>query len=130
DDGYHLQQFAALPVQEGGRVMSFDKFARTKLMQLSHRQSTTLDTPKADREGFVSRPMSATEWVLEMIALPYKKDPAVLGAHVFRIDNDELLNFLGLKKTPEHGFLFKMDDFATAKFKNELNKLIKNKGPA
>ena len=37
-DGFHLNKFAMIPVQENGRLMPFDTFARTKLMMLNHRQ--------------------------------------------------------------------------------------------
>lgn len=44
EDGMRLEEFAAIPVQENGRIMPFDTYARTKLMLLSHRQSVPMET--------------------------------------------------------------------------------------
>jgi ABC-type transport system involved in cytochrome c biogenesis permease subunit len=67
-DGFHLQKFAAIPVQENGRLMPFDTFARTKLMVVSHRQAVKaevvekreLDLLDKKEEGRLS-PVEAAE---------------------------------------------------------------------
>jgi ABC-type transport system involved in cytochrome c biogenesis permease subunit len=92
----NLEAFARLPLVDGGRPKPFDTVARINLMLISARTSWKNDKGQA-------RP--PVEWLLDVLTVgePMKND-AALGHRVFRIDNDQVLNLLGLTQRPDHKF--------------------------
>jgi ABC-type transport system involved in cytochrome c biogenesis permease subunit len=158
-DGFQLRRFAMIPVQENGRLMPFDTYARTKLMFLSHWQSVDLEiidpterrlldkredgnlTPaeakklaqiEADKKDtkVPTRNIPAHEWALDAILLRKKVDNPILDMHMVRIDNDQLLAMLDLKKSPQFGFYFKIADFIGNKELNDrFRQILANGGP-
>ncbi|MCI0459884.1 MAG: cytochrome c biogenesis protein CcsA [Gemmataceae bacterium] len=80
-----LHAFARLPVVDRGRVKPIDTMARTTLMTISGRQTARDDGGKY---------YSATEWLLRVMT--QRAD----DLKVFRIENDQLLNLLGLEVRP------------------------------
>lgn len=162
--GFRLHDFARLPVQENGRLMPFDTFARTKLMLVSHRQSVKQEVytkeeyaakrkekeelRPAERDLLVeiakktvdgrlpTKSISATEWALDALSLHPEivmQDNPFYDAHMFRIDNDDLLQFLDLKPSPQFGLYFKLHDFFgpdKPKFMKQAKNIIDAGGPA
>lgn len=88
-DGMAIGRFGALPVAEGGRVKPIDTFARNTLQYLSARQEVI--PPDADGER-----ISATEWLLDTAS----RAEGWQDHRVFRIENLELLDLLGLEPRP------------------------------
>lgn len=80
---YHTAAFGQLPVLRDGRIQPFDSVARNSLRQLRNKQSVALDGTK---------PMTATEWLLEVMMKPEVADTRA----VFRVDNDEVKSLLKL----------------------------------
>jgi ABC-type transport system involved in cytochrome c biogenesis permease subunit len=78
ETGFHTRDFGKLPVLLNGRIQPFDSVARNSLLQMRARQSV---------EDF-----TADQWVVELMMKPEAADKRP----VFRIDNLELLNLLGL----------------------------------
>lgn len=129
ESGYRLVDFGLIPVQENGRLMPFDTFARTKLMFLSHRQNINLEIK--DKAGDITtRRIPAIEWALDTMVLKRKENNPVHDMHAFRIDNDQILDLLELKPSPTFGLFFKLDDFIeNPKFWKEVDRLRKAGGP-
>ncbi len=84
---FNTALFGRLPVADGGRIQPIDALARNTLLAVSDIQ--TFEVPQGD--DFESR--SAVEWLLEVAtdSQDYQTLP------IFRIDNDELLQQLGLE---------------------------------
>lgn len=95
-DGMHLTDFGKLPVIKDGRVKPLDTLARNTLRIIS------------DKETFVDakgKQQPAIRWLLDVIS-----GTAAGDAHqVFRIENLELLDVLGLKRRA--GFRYSIDEF-------------------
>jgi ABC-type transport system involved in cytochrome c biogenesis permease subunit len=89
-DGIDYDALGHLPVQDGGRVMPFDTFARTTLQALSGR------TDVRDADGRVQA--SAAEWLAKVLAASPFEPGKVADLPVFRIDNDQLLAALELPR--------------------------------
>ncbi|MEQ8846209.1 cytochrome c biogenesis protein CcsA [Botrimarina sp.] len=84
-----VSRFAAAPVAEGGRVKPIDTLARTTLQALSGLQ-------EVKPAGEDAEPTPAAEWLLDSVSQRDGWD-----AHrVFRIENVELLDLLGLPPRP------------------------------
>jgi ABC-type transport system involved in cytochrome c biogenesis permease subunit len=98
-DQMHLQEFARLPVQEGGRVKPLDTFARNSFMAVSDRQQFTDDS---------GHTYAALPWLLDVMTSQLKQDSTAEKQEVIRIDNDQVLNMLGLKEKP--GFHYSIDE--------------------
>src|SRR5438552_11705517 len=94
-DGMHLEEFGRLPVVHDGRVKPFDTLARNSLMIISGRQYVV------DNNG---NEQPAIQWLLDVMTGngPQK-------AKIFRIENDKLLDLLGL--TPRSGFRYAIEEF-------------------
>jgi ABC-type transport system involved in cytochrome c biogenesis permease subunit len=99
-DGMHLEEFGRIPVVHDGRVKPFDTLARNSLMVISGRQYFIDD--KGNEQP-------AIKWLLDVMTLKVNRGPAE-RAKVFRIENDQLLDLLGL--TPRSGFRYSIDEFA------------------
>jgi ABC-type transport system involved in cytochrome c biogenesis permease subunit len=83
--GFDVARFGQLGVAEGGRVKPIDTLARNTLQYLSGRQEVV---PLGD----ASR-STATQWLLDAAA----GKPAARTSRVFRIENLEVLDVLGLE---------------------------------
>ncbi|MGE3808779.1 MAG: cytochrome c biogenesis protein, partial [Gemmataceae bacterium] len=77
-----VQEYGSLPVLHEGRVKPLDTFARVSLMTISNRQSLATDDGRHE---------SAVKWLLDTSAGRGNEYP------VFRIENIEVLDLLGLK---------------------------------
>lgn len=84
-DEFNVLEFAVLPVMESGRIKPIDTVARSSLTVITHKQ-TFRD------EKDVRQP--AIIWLLDTLAQTGSRHK------IFRIENDELLDFLGLKARP------------------------------
>jgi ABC-type transport system involved in cytochrome c biogenesis permease subunit len=83
--GFDVARFGRLGVAEGGRVKPIDTLARNTLQYLSGRQEVL---PQGD-----SPRVSATQWLLDTAA----GKPEARTSRVFRIENLEVLDVLGLE---------------------------------
>ena len=164
EDGLNLEGFAALPVQENGRLMPIDTFARTKLFLVSHRQAVKMEvlteqerivTDKWRQDGkaelskkeleilkdlkdkrtagtIPARAVSATEWALLGLSQLLTPASPFNDIRMFRIDSDELLQFLELKPSAQFGLYFKLDDFVShdnPKFLDQVKQIRDANGP-
>lgn len=89
EDGIHdmqISRFAALPLADGGRIKPYDSLARNTLQFLSARQEIKLE----------DRNLPATEWMLDVIT----RQPKANDYRIFRIDNLDVLETLGLEVRP------------------------------
>jgi ABC-type transport system involved in cytochrome c biogenesis permease subunit len=84
ETGFHTRDFGRLPVLLNGRIQPFDSVARNSLLQIRARQS--LDDATAD------------QWLVELMMQPAAADKRP----IFRIDNIELLNLLGLPEKQKY----------------------------
>jgi ABC-type transport system involved in cytochrome c biogenesis permease subunit len=92
--GMHLNEFGRLPINDRGRTKPIDAAARTDLTLISGRQ-TFYDEQKHER--------SAVEWMLDALTAHLRQDGAGTPAwehKVYRIENLEVLNLLGLPTRP------------------------------
>lgn len=85
---FDYYQAGKLPIQAGGRIQPLDSFARNNLMAISNRQDFT------DVDG--KTPAPATKWVLDVMSNLLNKQGPALKQRVFRIENDQVLDFLKL----------------------------------
>jgi len=100
-----IREFGRIPIVHQGRVKPFDTLARTSLTKISGRDSYVNDA---------GRSVPAIRWLLDMLSAIDPDDPPtseqalqripVLGARVFRIDHDQVLNVLRL--SPRSGFRY------------------------
>jgi ABC-type transport system involved in cytochrome c biogenesis permease subunit len=81
-DNWELERFAAIPVQEGGRIKPVDTIARTSLMMIAGKQSYR------DEDGTKH---DAMEWFTELVLNPQ----SAANRKVFRIDHPDLVGLLG-----------------------------------
>jgi ABC-type transport system involved in cytochrome c biogenesis permease subunit len=103
-DAMHLTDFGRLPVVHEGRVKPFDSLARQTLMTISGRQYVV------DKDG---NEQSAVHWLLDVMTSKVSSVPfpgPAEKAKVFRIENDKVLDLLGL--TPRSGFRYAIEEFA------------------
>ncbi|HET6575339.1 MAG TPA: cytochrome c biogenesis protein CcsA [Fimbriiglobus sp.] len=84
-----LGEVARLPVVEGGRVKPLDTVARVKLRTITSKESFT-------DSGGKLRP--AIQWFLDVATTSAGKSGGAVDYKVFRIENDQVLNMLGLKR--------------------------------
>jgi ABC-type transport system involved in cytochrome c biogenesis permease subunit len=93
DDGQmQINEFGKLPVNDGGRIKPLDTVARDNLMKISSRQYFV------DEAG---HKQPAIKWLLDVMTNNHifnKQD--ALKHKVFRIENDQVLDLLGLEKRP------------------------------
>jgi ABC-type transport system involved in cytochrome c biogenesis permease subunit len=97
-DQMHLHEFATLPAVHEGRVKPLDSAARNLLTIISNRQ-TYRDEIDADHHLGPEQP--GIKWLVEaMLSPPLRGGPG--DEHpVIRIENDQVLNELGLPFKPE-----------------------------
>ncbi|MGD9634037.1 MAG: cytochrome c biogenesis protein CcsA [Pirellulales bacterium] len=84
-----IYEFGKLPLAYEGRVKPYDTVARNALQILSGRQEVIL----VDNEGEEASRLPAIRWLLDLIS----GAPAAAHQPVFRIENLDLLQTLGLK---------------------------------
>lgn len=84
-DGLEFYQFGQLPLIAEGRVKPFDTLARNTLRAIANRETFKDDSGQRQ---------PAIRWLLDVIASPAKAE----RHRVFRIDNMEVLDTLGLKR--------------------------------
>ena len=125
-DAMEIQKFAIIPVQESGRIMPFDTFARVRLLVLGHKQwvadvqhdkegKTILDNGKVIEEGTIT----PTTWALDMLT----RKKVSLDRRYIRIDNDEVLAWLDLDAN-RHGLRFSINEFMrNPKLHEEIDRL-------
>lgn len=101
-EAMNLDEFAALPVLDGGRVKPMDTLARVNLKIISGRESFKDESKKTQ---------PAIKWLLDvLVSEAFKKDDA-RKHKVFRIENDHVLDLLGLPARP--GFYrYSVDEMA------------------
>jgi ABC-type transport system involved in cytochrome c biogenesis permease subunit len=120
-----LEEFAALPVLDNGRVKPFDTLARNSLMIISGKQ--TYVDEKDHRQP-------AIKWLLDTMTsgMVFKRANLEQGRHfpiagekhkVFRIDNFDVLTMLGLQ--PREGFRYAINEFSDrfTKLEDEADKV-------
>ncbi len=103
-DGMHLEEFARIPVMHDGRGKPFDTLARNTLMIISGRQYVI------DSDG---DEQPAVKWLLDVMTSKISHVPfpgPAEKARVFRIENDQVLDLLGL--APRSGFRYAIEEFA------------------
>lgn len=109
-DLYNLEALRQIPVQEGGRVKPLDTFARTAMRILLAKEEFA--DPATDKK------LPAIRWFIEVAAFePPSRDNGakenrsgiVWSAPAFRIDNDQVLQMLGLK--PRSGLSYALKEF-------------------
>jgi ABC-type transport system involved in cytochrome c biogenesis permease subunit len=100
-DGPHLHEFSRLPVVDRGRVKPLDTMARITLMTISGRQTYR---DKKDRE------QPAVKWLLEVMTSRLPQHSDAEDFKVFRIENDQVLNFLDLRLRPG-SYRYAMSEF-------------------
>jgi ABC-type transport system involved in cytochrome c biogenesis permease subunit len=89
------QQFGRIPVMANGRFQPIDSLARNSLLQLREKASALTSTVhKGPNKG---RSLPANEWIAEMLFKPELADTRP----VFRVDNLELKQTLGLPVEPD-----------------------------
>ena len=123
-----ITKLGAVPVVQGGRVKPFDTLARTTLQALSNRQEVILDKPKLkDDAGLIgwliheskkAPRVPAARWLIGAIA----GDKRTNDFPVFRVENLELLDVLGLERRPG-SYRYSLTELAACN--DELNKQIR-----
>lgn len=89
---FDYDAFGRLLVQDGGRVKPLDTFARVALTVINHKQSCT------DAKG---RPLPPAKWLLEVMSLTAANmDAEIANARMFRIDDPQVVEQLGLELRP------------------------------
>jgi ABC-type transport system involved in cytochrome c biogenesis permease subunit len=100
-----VQEFGRLPVVYQGRIKPYDTLARNSLLIISEKQS--FYTREADG-SMTAHP--AIEWLLDVMA----SAPAATQHKVFRIENQQVLDLLGLTARAEPSawkFRYALDEF-------------------
>ncbi|MFL5340813.1 MAG: cytochrome c biogenesis protein [Gemmataceae bacterium] len=107
--GFDLEKLRHVPVVEGGRVKPLDTVARTTLRL--HNASEVYEDPADETE------QPAIRWLMEVMAFDADtihsdsdRTGTVWSAKVFKIDNEQLLNLLGLQG--RSGLRYALKEFA------------------
>lgn len=102
--GFNLAGYELIPVLDGGRFKPIGSFARSTLTIISGKQ-TFIDKDNTRQP--------AIKWLLDvMSSFDLDEDRAsgpALDHKVFRIENEEVLSFLGLE--PRSGLRYSLDEF-------------------
>jgi ABC-type transport system involved in cytochrome c biogenesis permease subunit len=98
----HLADFGRIPVVDGGRVKPIDTLARTSLLMISNRQTLSED----------GRSIAPVQWLLDVMTSQLSDRSPADKFRVFRIENIEVLNMLGLER--RYGFRYAIEEFGTA----------------
>jgi ABC-type transport system involved in cytochrome c biogenesis permease subunit len=84
-----LREIARLPVVEGGRVKPLDSVARVNLRVITHKE-------QFEDAGGKNRP--AVQWFMDVAAATAGTSGGAPEYDVFRVENDQVANLLGLKR--------------------------------
>ena len=87
-----VYEFGKMPVAYQGRIKPYDTLARNSLQIISSRQEVGV----IDDKGNVTETLPAIQWLLDVISGAEKADEH----KVFRIENTDILDTLGLPKRP------------------------------
>ena len=132
-DGFHIQEFARLPIVDRGRVKPMDTFARVSLMvmndgfqtfkpDISEKEKVELTTLKnksartpEENKTFSSlsekdKRQPAVRWLLDVMTSRFSDNHIAEKHKVFRIENDQLLGLLALQPRP--GLRYSIEEFA------------------
>jgi ABC-type transport system involved in cytochrome c biogenesis permease subunit len=132
-EGFHLQEFARLPIVDRGRVKPMDTFARVSLMvmndgfqtfkpDISEKEKAELTTlkNKSSRTAEENKAYSslsekdkrqpAVRWLLDVMTSRFSENHIAEKHKVFRIENDQLLGLLALQPRP--GLRYSIEEFA------------------
>jgi ABC-type transport system involved in cytochrome c biogenesis permease subunit len=86
-----LNEFGKLPVQHGGRIKPLDSLARSSLLLISNQQEFK------DKDGHKH---PAIKWLIEVMCATDPRRGPVAEYELFRIENYQVLNLLGLPAKP------------------------------
>ena len=89
--GMDVSEIGSLPVVDGGRVKPLDTVARTTLMTISNR---------SEFEDSTGKLQPAILWLMDVIGSADEVSSPAADYKVFRIENDQVLNYLNLKLRP------------------------------
>ena len=132
-DGFHIQEFARLPIVDRGRDKPMDTFARVSLMvmndgfqtfkpDISEKEKVELTTLKnksartpEENKTFSSlsekdKRQPAVRWLLDVMTSRFSDNHIAEKHKVFRIENDQLLGLLALQPRP--GLRYSIEEFA------------------
>ena len=132
-EGFHIQEFARLPIVDRGRVKPMDTFARVSLMvmndgfqtfkpDISEKEKVELTTLKnksartpEENKTFSSlsekdKRQPAVRWLLDVMTSRFSDNHIAEKHKVFRIENDQLLGLLALQPRP--GLRYSIEEFA------------------
>lgn len=132
-EGFHLQEFARLPIVDRGRIKPMDTFARVSLMvmndgfqtfkpDISDKEKAELNTLKnksartpEENKTFSSlsekdKRQPAVRWLLDVMTSRFSDNHIAEKHKVFRIENDQLLGLLALQPRP--GLRYSIEEFA------------------
>ncbi len=132
-EGFHLEEFARLPIVDRGRVKPMDTFARVSLMvmndgfqtfkpDISEKEKAELTTLKnkssrtaEENKSYLSlsekdKRQPAVRWLLDVMTSRFSDNHIAEKHKVFRIENDQLLGLLALEPRP--GLRYSIEEFA------------------
>ena len=93
-----LDQFAELPVQEGGRIMPMDSYARHVLLMLSGKERVNREVEGEAKPEEVP----ALQWISETLFTPSRTS----GDKVFLINNPEVAQAIGVDADEDRRYSF------------------------
>ena len=132
-EGFHLEEFARLPIVDRGRIKPMDTFARVSLMvmndgfqtfkpDISEKEKAELTTLKnkssrtaEENKAYLSlsekdKRQPAVRWLLDVMTSRFSDNHIAEKHKVFRIENDQLLGLLALEPRP--GLRYSIEEFA------------------
>ena len=114
ESDYGWQQFGRIPVMANGRFQPLDSLGRNSLLQLREKASALSSTALKGPDK--QRLMPANEWIAEVMFKPEVADTRP----VFRVDNLELKQTLGLPVEPDETKNSDGKHFAYAQLKGQI----------
>jgi len=88
----NLYELSKIPVMDAGRVKPIDTMARTTMLTISKRQTFK----EGDKSG-----QPAIKWLMDVMTSRFAEKTSAEKYEVFKIQNDQLVQALGLKYKPE-----------------------------
>ncbi|MCY2941208.1 MAG: hypothetical protein NTV50_06005, partial [Planctomycetota bacterium] len=107
-EGFHIQEFARLPIVDRGRIKPMDTFARVSLMVMNDGFQTF--KPEISKEYEQDKRQPAVRWLLDVMTSKFSENHIAEKHKVFRIENDQLLGLLALQPRP--GLRYSIEEFA------------------
>ncbi|MGC3999259.1 MAG: cytochrome c biogenesis protein CcsA [Anaeromyxobacter sp.] len=100
-DGFDVEAFGHLPVQQGGRVKPVDTVARNALLMIRSQQTFRFDEdgPEGPREA---RSIGPDAWILDVFFRPDRAD----RQPIFVIDDPEVLGLMGKELAKSRYYTF------------------------